>query len=192
MSLPNIRLTPSAVEQFSGALGPGDFLHLSIDKAFGHDLVIGPKEEGDIAIDAGGLTLLIDAETVGRADGLTIDFVSGDLSGFRFRNPNAPPKVEALPPKEIKALLDEGKLQLFDVRTDAERLIAKVAEARPLEFDYLLSLDRSQPVAFMCHKGTRSESSANLAIKEGFRTVYNVTGGIDAWSITVDRSLKRY
>jgi monothiol glutaredoxin len=192
MVLPTVRLTPSAVQQLAASLGPGDFVRLSIDKAFAHDLVIGPRYADDVAIEVEKLTLLADAATAERADGLTIDFVSGELTGFRFRNPGAPACVEGISPKEVKALLDQGKVQLFDVRTDAERLLARIAAARPFNLEHLLTLDRNEPVAFICHKGSRSESQANRAIHEGFRTVYNVVGGIDAWSITVDRSLRRY
>jgi monothiol glutaredoxin len=192
MAVPVVRLTPSAAGQLAASLGPGDFVRLSIDEAFGHDLVVSPRNEGDLALEAEKVTLLVDVASAVRADGLTIDFVSGDATGFRFRNPNAPPSVEGISPKKLKALLDEGKVQLFDVRTDAERLIARIPAARPFDLEGLLTLDRSTPVAFMCHKGGRSESSASRAIKEGFRTVYNLVGGIDAWSLTVDRSLRRY
>lgn len=192
MVLPNVRLTPSAAQHLMASLGPGDFVRLSIDQVFAHDLVVGPRQADDVAIEAEKLTLLADAATAERAHGLTIDFVSGDLTGFRFRNPSAPPSVEGISPKEVKALLDQGKVQLFDVRTDAERILAKIAAARPFKLESLLALDRAEPVAFICHKGSRSESQANRAIQEGFRTVYNVVGGIDAWSITVDRTLRRY
>jgi monothiol glutaredoxin len=192
MVVPNVRLTPSAAEQLAASLGATDFLRLSIDGAFDHDLVVSPKHEGDIALEVENIKLLVDVASAARADGLTIDFVSGDLTGFRFSNPNAPPSVERISPKEVKKLLDERKLELFDVRTDAERLLAKIPAARPFDLEYLLTLDRSKPVAFMCHKGSRSEVSATRAIQEGFRKVYNVVGGIDAWSLTVDSTLKRY
>jgi len=192
MALPNVRLTAAAAEHLAASLRAGEFVRLSIDEAFSHDLMIGPKDGDDIALEADQLTLLVDEASAARADGLTIDFVSGDLTGFRFRNPNAPPTVQGISPQSVKALLDQRQVELFDVRTDGERLIAKIPAARPFELEHLLELDRSKPVAFICHKGGRSESLANRAIQEGFLTVYNVVGGIDAWSVTVDRSLKRY
>jgi len=192
MALPNVRLTPAAAQRLAASLGPGDFVRLSIDTPFDHDLMVGPRQENDVVIEAESLRLVLDTTTAARADGLTIDFVSGELTGFRFRNPSAPPRVEALTPQALKALLDQGQVQLFDVRTSAERILARIAAARPFELEHLLALDRKQPVAFICHKGSRSHSSANRAIQEGFVTVYNVVGGIDAWSITVDRSVRRY
>lgn len=102
------------------------------------------------------------------------------------------PSVIQLSPGEIKVLLDRGELELFDVRLEEERLVASVAGARPMDVPALLALDRSQPVAFLCHHGVRSLSAAKLALKQGFRMVYNVKGGIEAWSLEVDSSIQRY
>jgi len=45
---------------------------------------------------------------------------------------------------------------------------------------------------FQCHHGIRSQAAAEYCVEKGFRNVYNVVGGIDAWSLTVDRSVPRY
>jgi monothiol glutaredoxin len=128
MALPKVRLTPSAVEQLAASLRAGDSLRLSIDEAFGHDLVVGPRHQGDLVLEVESLRLLVDAASAGRADGLTIDFVAGDATGFRFRNPNAPPSVEGTSPKKVKDLLDERKVELFDVRTGSEAVLSPFRE----------------------------------------------------------------
>ena len=87
------------------------------------------------------------------------------------------------------------KFELFDVRTDEERSLAKVERARSLDVEgekALLSLDKSTPVVFMCHHGMRSRSAAERVLREGFTQVYNLEGGIDAWSQKVDASVPRY
>jgi monothiol glutaredoxin len=56
----------------------------------------------------------------------------------------------------------------------------------------LFSLDRAAPVAFLCHHGMRSQNAAQQVLGEGFRNVYNVRGGIHAWSETVDRAVPQY
>jgi monothiol glutaredoxin len=38
----------------------------------------------------------------------------------------------------------------------------------------------------------RSQTAAQQLIQNGFRNVYNLSGGIDAWSQTVDPSVPRY
>ena len=96
---------------------------------------------------------------------------------------------------ELKAMLDRGAVQLFDVRPAHERALASVAAARALDDggqEYLFSLDRNAPVAFICHHGMRSQSAAEQVLGEGFRNVYNLRGGIHAWSETVDRSVPQY
>jgi len=46
---------------------------------------------------------------------------------------------------------------------------------------------------FHCHHGIRSQSAAEYFLREkGFRNLYNLRGGIDAWSQLVDPSVPRY
>ena len=198
MPTPKISLNQAAIDAFAGAIpeGGSDFIHLRIDPSFGHDLYVGPKEAGEIEVPTEGPVLLLDEESGGRAEGLTVKFVTGEEgSGFQFDNPNAPPSVIELSPREIKALLDKGEVDLFDVRPENERKIASVAEARPLDAggeEYLKGLDKNRPVAFLCHHGVRSMTVAEYVIEQGFRVVYNVVGGIDFWTTQVDPTLRRY
>jgi monothiol glutaredoxin len=158
-------------------------------------LYFAPREPGTLELNVRGLALFIDPASARRADGLSIDFVDGANSGFKIDNPNQPPSVKQLSPAELKALLDKREITLFDVRPDHERALASISEARSLDQagqDYLFSLDRDAPIAFLCHHGMRSQSAAEQVLAEGFRNVYNVRGGIHAWSETVDRSVPQY
>jgi monothiol glutaredoxin len=38
----------------------------------------------------------------------------------------------------------------------------------------------------------RSQAAAGHALRMGFREVYNLAGGIEAWALTVDPSVPRY
>jgi monothiol glutaredoxin len=53
-------------------------------------------------------------------------------------------------------------------------------------------LDHSTPLVFHCHHGGRSQQAAERFLRAGFREVYNLSGGIDAWSQQVDGSVPRY
>ena len=44
---------------------------------------------------------------------------------------------------------------------------------------------------FQCHHGIRSQSAAEYCLREGFRNLYNLRGGIDAWSQLVDPAIPR-
>ena len=47
-------------------------------------------------------------------------------------------------------------------------------------------------MVFQCHHGMRSQSAAEYVRGHGFRNLYNLSGGIDAWSRTVDPSVPLY
>ena len=47
-------------------------------------------------------------------------------------------------------------------------------------------------IALHCHHGVRSRAAAEQLLREGFTNVYNLEGGIEAWSREVDPSVPRY
>ena len=53
-------------------------------------------------------------------------------------------------------------------------------------------LDPTQPVVCICHHGMRSAQVVAFLERQGFEAVYNLAGGIDAWSLQVDPSVARY
>lgn len=193
---PKLEITPAAAEAFAAALSEGNEpLHLRIDAGFENELFFGPPEAGETELSASGITLLLDRSSLRRAEGLKIDFVAGAEGGFRLENPNAPPRVKQLSAPELKAMLDRGAITLFDVRPEAERRIASIAGARPLDAagqEYLESLDRNAPIALHCHHGVRSLRAAEQLLASGFRNVYNLKGGVSAWSTSVDPSVPEY
>jgi monothiol glutaredoxin len=196
---PDVQVTPSAVAALREALadaGPDEHVHMAISPEFEHELELGPRRPGDIEISSGGLTLLIDPISAKRAGGLRMDFVSGPQgAGFRMDNPNGPAAVRPLSPADLKARLEAGLKELYDVRPPDERARAHIAQSKPLDqaaLEHLEALDRSTPIVFYCHHGQRSRAAAQQFIGLGFREVYNLSGGIDAWSREVDPNVPRY
>ena len=51
---------------------------------------------------------------------------------------------------------------------------------------------RGKRVVVYCHHGVRSLNAAEVLAAQGFRDVYNLVGGIDAWSQEVDPDVPRY
>lgn len=105
--------------------------------------------------------------------------------------------VEELTPAELVERCRRGELwQLVDVREPWEIETASIDTAVHIPLRDLPSrageLDPAQPVAFLCHGGLRSARAAAFCAARGFARVANVTGGIDAWSVTVDPSIPRY
>ena len=48
------------------------------------------------------------------------------------------------------------------------------------------------PRAFLCHHGNSSRQAAEHFRNQGFHDLYNVEGGIDAWSVEIDPTVPRY
>jgi monothiol glutaredoxin len=107
-----------------------------------------------------------------------------------------PARVEQISAVDLKAWMDKGDpLTLVDVRTPGERDMARIEGARLLDqplHDHLLTLDRETPLVFQCHHGMRSQAAAQYFLKLGFQRVYNLIGGIEAWSSDVDPTVPRY
>ncbi|MCW5805259.1 MAG: Grx4 family monothiol glutaredoxin [Deltaproteobacteria bacterium] len=198
--LPSVTVTPKAAAQLKAALtegGPGDVIHITITPTWDHELDLGAKEAGRVTVESNGVTLQLDRASAAKAEGLTIDHVDGpDGGGFKIENPNRPAQVRQIAPKELKALLDQGKVKHFyDVRTDKERATARLANTTLLDdatMGAIEALPKNTPLAFHCHHGGRSRAAAEHFLKLGFTNVYNLAGGIDAWSSDVDPSVPRY
>src|SRR6266850_120229 len=110
--------------------------------------------------------------------------------------PDQPVRVIQLSAPDLKALIDSGQtFEFVDVRTDDERAFAAIEGSRLLDqayHDRLLALDRETTIVFQCHHGIRSQGAAEYFLAHGFRHLYNLRGGIDAWSVLVDPSVPRY
>jgi monothiol glutaredoxin len=104
--------------------------------------------------------------------------------------------IQQLSPTDLKKMLDSGaRVELVDVRTPEERAIAVIPGARLLDqscHDALLLLERDTPIVFHCHHGIRSQSAAEYFLQAGFRNLFNLAGGIEAWSQMVDPAVPRY
>ena len=194
---PTLTITEAAARAVAAAAeGESGALRIEISPQFEYALSIDDEKPGDLKVKAGSLSVLLDRQSASRADGLRIDFSDGESGGgFKIENPNEPPKVKQISVRELKGLLEQGAIELFDVRTDDERKRASIPGAQ--HFDQaaqqkLAALDRGTPLYFHCHHGGRSQQAAEHYLRQGFKSVHNVVGGIDAWSVDVDPSVARY
>jgi adenylyltransferase/sulfurtransferase len=103
--------------------------------------------------------------------------------------------VATLTPSTVAARLSPG-LQLIDVREPWEWSICRLSGATlmPLaELDaHLVTLDKQREVIVYCHHGIRSIEAVRRLQAAGFVNVSHIGGGIDRWSVEVDRDVARY
>lgn len=110
------------------------------------------------------------------------------------------PGVPELSPTEFsKRWPDHARgadVVLLDVREQFELDIAAIAGAIHIPMREIparvAELDRNTPLVVICHSGGRSRRVAEFLLGNGFLQVFNLRGGIDAWSTEIDPHVPRY
>jgi len=110
--------------------------------------------------------------------------------------------VQSLTAPELAALCADAQARplLLDVREPWETALARIpAGSGDALFvpmmqipQRLADIDRARSVVCICHHGARSAQVVAFLVQQGYGAVYNLTGGIDAWSREVDASVPRY
>jgi len=105
--------------------------------------------------------------------------------------------ARAITPDALATRLARGdRLVVLDVREGWEVEIAAVEGSVHLPMAEVprrhTELPRDREIVVLCHHGMRSAMVADYLRSAGFPRVLNLTGGIDRWSVTVDRSVARY
>lgn len=105
--------------------------------------------------------------------------------------------IDITPTALSRRLAESPAPRLIDVRERWEWDVAHLtgAELMPISEmrDWMQRLAPEDEVVFYCHTGRRSAMVCQyLASALGFRRLANLDGGIDAWSQTVDPTLRRY
>jgi rhodanese-related sulfurtransferase len=106
------------------------------------------------------------------------------------------PDHESITPEELKTRLDAGdRPELLDVREPWEFELARIEGARLIPMGELSErvseLDPEAETVVICHHGNRSAHVARALRQVGFARIFNLDGGIDAYS-DVDESVPRY
>jgi rhodanese-related sulfurtransferase len=103
--------------------------------------------------------------------------------------------IQISPVKAAEAMKGEKAPILLDVRDKSEWECAHISGAKLMSENLareIMSWPKDTPMIFYCHKGTRSMDAAAFFLGHGYSQVRSMTGGIDAWSLTVDKEVPRY
>ena len=197
---PTIHITDAAAQAIGNAMAdadPGIGLHLTVDPRFNAEFQLKPVTGQEIVAEAAGLRIHLDLASAPRAQGLEIDWVDDVRgSGLAIRNPNAPAPVQSLDVQQLQQRLTAGDITVIDVRPPSGRQAAAFPAPHEVldedSHDRLAALPKDRPLAFLCHHGNSSRQAAEHFRGLGFRQLFNVEGGIDAWSQQIDPSVPRY
>ena len=89
---------------------------------------------------------------------------------------------------EFSKLVNSGEGQILDVRTPEEWADGTIKNATKMNFfnanfnTQLTKLDKNKPVYVYCKSGGRSGKAKKEMKKMGFTAIYNLNGGIGAWT----------
>jgi hydroxyacylglutathione hydrolase len=95
-------------------------------------------------------------------------------------------QIEQISVGEVKSLTETEKhLQFVDVRRVAEHSSGHAPQTLNIPLDSLAKdldkLDPNKPTYIICQSGYRSSLGTSILENAGFRKVYNVSGGTQAW-----------
>ena len=113
----------------------------------------------------------------------------GDVSGM---------SREISAPQLAEKLKSEAAPKLLDVRQPEEHALACLPGSILIPLPELMQRVeeiagwRDEEVVVYCHHGIRSLHAISFLQAAGFRNLSNLSGGINAWSMTVDDQVRRY
>jgi hydroxyacylglutathione hydrolase len=128
-------------------------------------------------------------EAVTRLARVGIESVIGYLSGGLYAWDKAgleTASIPQLPVDELHDRIEEGQdLQIVDVRRPTEYASGHIPGAINIALSQLTAriseLDQQRPAAVACASGYRSIAAVSLLARHGFRKLFNVVGGTNAW-----------
>lgn len=93
--------------------------------------------------------------------------------------------VTDLTVEQAKEKINQKNIQCIDVRTPEEFRMKNRPQFKNIPLYELESkvhtLDKEKDVVVICQSGMRSKRAAKLLKKYGFKNIYNVKGGMNAW-----------
>jgi adenylyltransferase/sulfurtransferase len=122
-----------------------------------------------------------------------------DYQGFCGMADQPQVEIAELSAAAVRSMQARGDdFLLLDVREPDEFMSARIEGSTLIPLgeleDRLAEIRewKQRPVVVHCHHGGRSAKACKLLGDAGFIRVTNLTGGIEAWSLTVDADISRY
>ena len=90
-----------------------------------------------------------------------------------------------LDPHKAQEMVEEGSVNVIDIRDPGSYSAGHIPSAVSL-YDtnvkgYIESADKEKPLIVYCYHGISSRGAAKYLSQNGFKEVYSMTGGFEAW-----------
>ncbi len=104
--------------------------------------------------------------------------------------------IKQMTPQQLNEMQQQSDIFLLDVREPHEFEYCHIVGSQHVPLNYLpenlTSIPQDQDIVLICHHGVRSQYAANFLSDQGFKTVFNLSGGIDAWARSIDPTMPVY
>ncbi|MZG29344.1 MAG: thiosulfate sulfurtransferase GlpE [Nitrospinae bacterium] len=88
-------------------------------------------------------------------------------------------------PHKAQEMIEEDSANVVDIRDPGSYASGHVPNAFSLNDsnvqEYIESADKEKPLIVYCYHGISSRGAAEYLSKNGFKEVYSMTGGYEAW-----------
>jgi rhodanese-related sulfurtransferase len=92
---------------------------------------------------------------------------------------------------EAKELIDKQEVVVLDVRTPEEFQQGHIPGATLIPVQVLegslKELDKDTAYLVVCRSGNRSVQASDILTSNGFKEVYNMTGGMNSWTYEIEQ-----
>ncbi len=90
-----------------------------------------------------------------------------------------------LHPQKAQEMVEEDSANVVDIRDPGSYSAGHIPNAFSLNDgnvkEYIESTDKEKPLIVCCYHGISSRSAAQYLSQNGFKEVYSMTGGFEAW-----------
>ena len=90
-----------------------------------------------------------------------------------------------LDPHKAQEMVEEGSVNVIDIRDPGSYSAGHIPSAVSLNDtnikEFIESTDKEKPLIVYCYHGISSRGAAEYLSQNGFKEVYSMTGGIEAW-----------
>ena len=90
-----------------------------------------------------------------------------------------------LDPHKAQEMVEEGSVNVIDIRDPGSYSAGHIPSAVSLNNtnvkEFIESTDKEKPLIVYCYHGISSRGAAEYLSQNGFKEVYSMTGGFEAW-----------